>query len=201
MRFSLVLLLAAFAVYSSPAAEKKPPAPDPNKFELRPYAIEIPEWPDPLVGYELLTVSNRFQFAPPPEFRTRFDPARRMVMMTSLDGRCAVSFQLTTNFFGALPDAETLTEHARRRVPGSRGASLSNRVIMGRRSPVVVLNWGNPPAVQRTEYAVCLDANYCLEFRIDMFENDAYQLRNMVGNCLASFVRTPPPRPAAPARE
>lgn len=189
-----VLCLALFAGVLH-AADRAAKQPDPDRFEIRPFAIEIPEWPDDLAGYELLTRSNRFQFAPPPNYMTRYDPARKMVMMTSRDGRCSIQFQVTTNFTKMPAADEALIEHVKRRVAGARNPVISTRVTDGKRAPLVSVDWGNPPNVQRTEYVVCVDRRYCIEFRVDMFFADVYALRNTVGNFFASILRTPLPEP------
>lgn len=163
---------------------------EPERFELRPFHVEIEEWPDDLAGYELLTRSNRFQFVPPGGYQTRYDPDQKLVSMISPDGRTSIRFQFTTNITAFTIPADALDTLVTNRVAGARNLTRVTRVVDGRRVPSVAAEWGDVANVQKTEYVWCADARYAVEFRVDLFAEDSFPLRNVISGFFGSFIRT-----------
>jgi hypothetical protein len=161
-----------------------------ERFELRPFHVEIEEWPDGLSGYEVLTSSNRFQFVPPSDCITQFDPGRKFVSITSRDGRTSFQIQFTTNLTVAALTSGAMDAMVTNRVAGARNLTRVTRVVDGRRVPSVAAEWGDVASVQKTEYVWCVDARYAVEFRVDLFAEDSFPLRNVISGFFGSFIRT-----------
>jgi len=193
----LSALLILFAIVAPLTAAPKPAGPAPDRFELRPFQIDIPER-GLVPGAELLTASNRFEFIVPDNWVLRNDPARRRLTLATRDDRCHITVSFMTNFTGRLPDLEALRAFAVRRAAGAR--------LIGDRHAYSGMGRGHAFDFQRAVaggivqnirlfYVPMPDES--AEFRIVTLASDGRRYRYVIGDFLSSFLREPLP-PATP---
>lgn len=67
----------------------------------------------------VVTDENRFSVRQPPGFTFRVDAPNKSILFKSADEKTAITFQVTTNFHGQLPDQEVLKAKAMEQTPGA----------------------------------------------------------------------------------